>query len=51
MGQVGDLIGAQGAPAAGVLGPSEHPRLEEGAIEDQLTATLEGGSILGQEKS
>src|SRR6266853_4262864 len=39
MGQVGDLIGAQGAPATGVLGPSEHPGLEEGAIDDQLRAT------------
>src|ERR1700694_2453970 len=40
MGQVGDLIGAQGAAAAGVLGPAEHPGLEEGAIDDQLTAAL-----------
>src|SRR6266478_9981913 len=38
--QVGDLIGAQGAAAAGVLGPAEHPGLEEGAIDDQLTAAL-----------
>src|ERR1035438_18361 len=41
MGQVGDLISAQGAAAAGVLGPAEHPRLEEGAIDDQLSAALE----------
>src|ERR1700684_2349963 len=41
MGQVGDLIGAQGAAAAGGLGPAEHPGLEEGAIDDQLTAALE----------
>src|SRR5580693_8716355 len=41
MGQVRDLIGAQGAAAAGVLGPAEHPRLEEGAIDDQLGAALE----------
>ena len=41
MGQVGDLIGAQGAAAAGVLGPAEHPGLEEGAIDDQLPAALE----------
>src|SRR5260370_3100193 len=41
MGQVGDLIGAQGAAAAGVLGPAEHPGLEEGAIDDHLTAALE----------
>src|SRR5580658_11040135 len=41
MGQVGDLIGAEGAAAAGVLGPAENPGLEEGAIDDQLTAALE----------
>src|SRR5467141_3621020 len=41
MGQVRDLIGAQGAAAAGVLGPAEHSRFEEGAIDDQLTAALE----------
>src|SRR4029453_19315947 len=41
MSQVGDLIGAQGAAAAGVLGPAEHPGLEEGAIDDQLPAALE----------
>src|ERR1700688_3005805 len=41
MGQVGDLIGAQGAAAAGVLGPAEYPGLEGGAIDDQLTAALE----------
>src|SRR5580704_6594076 len=41
MGRVRDLIGAQGAAAAGVLGPAEHPGLEEGAVDDQLTAALE----------
>src|SRR5579863_8339643 len=41
MGQVGDLVGAQRAAAAGVLGPAEYPWLEEGAIDDQLTAALE----------
>jgi hypothetical protein len=41
MGQVGDLIGAQGAAAAGMLRPAEHPGLEEGAIDDQLTAAFE----------
>src|SRR5437867_12087900 len=41
MGQMRDLIGAQGAAAAGVLGPAEHPGLEEGAIDDQLPAALE----------
>src|ERR1700688_677347 len=41
MGQVGNLIGAQGAAAAGMLGPAEYPGLEEGAIDDQLTPALE----------
>src|SRR5579862_6583748 len=40
MGQVGNLIGAQRAAAAGVLGPTEHTWLEEGAINDQLPAAL-----------
>src|SRR5215813_6187370 len=41
MGKVRDLIGAQRAAAAGVLGPAEHPGLEESAIDDQLPAALE----------
>src|SRR5580692_5098536 len=41
MGQVADLIGAQGAAAAGVLGPTEHSGFEEGTIDDQLTTALE----------
>ncbi len=41
MGQVGDLIGAEGAAAAGVLGPAEHPGLEKGAVDDQLRTALE----------
>src|SRR6478672_11752679 len=41
MGQVGDLVSHEGAAAAGVLGPAEHPGLEEGAIDDQLPAALE----------
>src|SRR5271163_4889316 len=41
MGQVSDLIGAEGAAATGVLGPAEHSGLEEGAIDDQLTAAFE----------
>src|SRR5947208_5300051 len=41
MGQVRDRIGAQGAAAAGVLGPAEHSGFEEGAIDDRLTAALE----------
>jgi len=41
MGQVADLIGAQGATAASVLGPAEHSGLEEGSIDDQLPTPLE----------
>jgi hypothetical protein len=40
MGQVRHLIGAQRAAAAGMLGPAEHARFEEGAIDDQLSAAL-----------
>src|SRR5262249_8108168 len=41
MGQVRDLIGAQRAAAAGMLGPAEHAWLEEGAVDDQLPAAFE----------
>src|ERR1700722_15773016 len=41
MGQVGDLIGAEGAASAGMIGPTEHSRLKEGAIDNQLRAALE----------
>src|SRR5262249_3050328 len=41
MGEVRDLIGAQRAAAARMLGPAEHPGLEEGAIDDQLPAAFE----------
>src|SRR5207248_5198401 len=41
VGQVRDLIGAKGAASASMLGPAEHPGLEEGAIDDQLPAALE----------
>ena len=41
MGEVGDLIGPEGAAAAGLLGPAEHPGFEEGAIDDQLTPAFE----------
>src|SRR5215467_12288647 len=41
MGQMADLISAQGAAAAGVLGPAEYPRIKEGAIDNQLPAALE----------
>ena len=38
---MGDLVGHHGAAAAGVLGPAEHARLEEGAVDDQLTPAVE----------
>src|SRR6516225_5973139 len=41
MGQVCDLIGTEGATAAGVLRPPEHPGFEERPIDDQLPAALE----------
>src|SRR5690242_7579263 len=41
MGEMGNLIGTERAAATGVLGPAEHPGLEEGAIDDQLPAALE----------
>ena len=41
VGEVGDLVGSQRAAAAGMLGPAEHAGLEEGAVDDQLTAALE----------
>ena len=41
MGEVGDLVGPQGAAAAGMIGPTEDAGLEEGAVEDQLTAPVE----------
>src|SRR3977135_1854905 len=41
MGDVGDLVGHHGAAAAGMLGPPQHPRLEKGAVDDQLTAAVE----------
>src|SRR5919198_1840174 len=41
MGQVGDLVGYEGAAAAGMLGPAVHAGLEESAVDDQLTTALE----------
>src|ERR1700733_1128658 len=41
MRQVRNLIGAQRASAAGVVGPAKYSGLEEGAIDDQLPAALE----------
>ena len=41
MGEVGDLVGSERAAAAGMVGPAEDAGLEEGAVDDQLTAALE----------
>ena len=41
MGEVGDLVGPKGAAAAGMVGPAEDSGVEEGAVDDQLTAALE----------
>src|SRR5712671_7638124 len=41
MGEVGHLVGTEGAAPAGMLGPAEHAGLEEGAVDDQLTAAVE----------
>jgi hypothetical protein len=40
MGEVRDLIGAEGAAAASVVGPAKDAGFEEGAIQDQLRAAL-----------
>src|SRR5207253_1840415 len=41
MGDVGDLVGHQGAADAGVLGPAVRAGFEEGAVDDELTAPVE----------
>src|ERR1700751_3171831 len=41
MGEVGDLVGPEGAAAAGMVGPAEDAGFEEGAVDDQLAAALE----------
>jgi hypothetical protein len=41
MGEVDDVVGHHGAAPAGLLGPTKHPRLEKGAVDDQLTPALE----------
>ena len=41
MGEVGHLIGHHGAAVAGVVGPADHSRFEEGAVDDQLPAAVE----------
>src|ERR1043166_5710150 len=41
MGKVRDLIRAEGAAAAGMFGPPEYAGLEEGAVDNQLTAAFE----------
>src|SRR6185312_4534829 len=43
MGKMGHLIGAERAAAAGVLGPAEYAGLEEGTIDDRLSAVLAQG--------
>jgi hypothetical protein len=40
MSEVGDLVGTEGAAAAGMLSPAEYAGLEEGAVDDQLTAAF-----------
>jgi hypothetical protein len=41
VGGVGDLVGEHGAAAAGVVGPAVDAGLEEGAVDDELAASLE----------
>src|SRR6266704_3223260 len=41
MGGMSDLIGYHGAANAGMLGPAFHAGLEEGAVDDQLTAAVD----------
>jgi hypothetical protein len=41
MGGVGDLVGHHGTADAGMIGPAGHAGLEEGAVDDQLTAAVE----------
>jgi hypothetical protein len=41
MRDVSHLVCHHGAADAGMLRPSAHPGLEEGAVDDQLTATVE----------
>ena len=41
MGEVADLVGAEGTANAGMLRPAVHTRLEEGAVDNELTAALE----------
>ena len=41
VGEVGDLVGAERAANAGVVGPAVDVRIVEGAIEDELAAAFE----------
>jgi len=41
MGDVRDLVGEKRAPAAAALGPARHAGLEEEAVDDELTASVE----------
>src|SRR6266404_1783480 len=38
--EVGNLVGPQRTPNAGMLRPAMYARLKEGAVDDQLTAAL-----------
>ena len=38
---MGNLIGQHGAADTSMLGPAVHARFEEGAVDDQLTASAE----------
>src|SRR6266404_6314420 len=40
MGEVRDLVSMEGAAAAGIIGPTGDPGLEEGAVDDQLSAAF-----------
>src|SRR5438128_12596083 len=41
MSGMSDLVGHHGAAYACMLGPTDHARLEEGAVDDQLTSAVE----------
>src|SRR6185295_15284401 len=41
MSEMANLVGTERAAPAGMLRPAEHPGLEEGAVDDQLTAAFE----------
>src|SRR5277367_2137853 len=41
MREVGDLIGSEGAAAAGMVRPAKHAGFEEGAVDDELAPAFE----------